>query len=63
MDTLKLWFERDIRLLQWSEVEKRVDQPHVAEIRFSTDRFFATANRMPTLLPMNSPTGPGTHPA
>lgn len=42
MDMLKLWFERDIRLVSWVEVEKRVEQPLVAEIRFSTDRFTYT---------------------
>ena len=42
IDNLKRWFERDIRLATWREVEAIVDQPHVAEIRFSTDRFTYT---------------------
>lgn len=42
MDMLKQWFERDIRLTTWAEVEKLVEQPLVAEIRFSTDLFTYT---------------------
>lgn len=42
IETLKLWFERDIRHSTWRNVDKLVDQPHVAEIRFSTDRFTYT---------------------
>lgn len=42
MDMLRQWFERDIRLATWAEVEKLVEQPLVAEIRFSTDQFTYT---------------------
>jgi len=42
MELLKKWVERDIRLVTWYQVEKLVEQPRVAEIRFSTDRFTYT---------------------
>ena len=39
IDELKAWFERDVHLMSWREVETVVDQPSVAEVRFSTGRF------------------------
>ena len=39
IDNLKDWFERDVEFVTWREVEAVVDQPSVAEIRFSTGRF------------------------
>lgn len=39
IDELKAWFERDVHMMTWREVEAIVDQPRVAEIRFSTERF------------------------
>jgi hypothetical protein len=42
MELLRQWFERDVRLVTWSEVEKLVEQSLVAEIRFSTERFTYT---------------------
>lgn len=39
IDELKAWFERDVHMMTWREVEAVVDQPSVAEIRFSTGRF------------------------
>ena len=39
IDELKGWFERDVHWMAWREVEAVVDQPCVAEIRFSTGRF------------------------
>lgn len=42
IDKLKDWFERDVHLMSWREVETVVDQPCVAEVRFSTGRFSYT---------------------
>lgn len=39
LDSLRLWFERDIRVAGWRDVETVVDQPNVAEIHFSTKRY------------------------
>ena len=39
---MRQWFERDVDFLTWREVETVVDQPCVAEVRFSTGRFSYT---------------------
>ena len=39
IDNLKDWFERDVDFMTLREVEAVVDQPSVAEVRFSTGRF------------------------
>jgi hypothetical protein len=42
LDSLKQWFNRDIRQVTWREVDTIVDQPSVAEIRSSTKSFVYT---------------------
>ena len=42
IDNLKDWFERDVDFMTLREVEAVVDQPSVAEVRFSTGRFIYT---------------------
>ena len=42
IEELKAWFERDVHMMTWREVEAVVDQPSVAEVRFSTGRFVYT---------------------
>jgi hypothetical protein len=48
INSLKLWFERDIRHATWRDVETLVDQPSVAEIRFATKyyRYTITADEL-----------------
>lgn len=42
IEEIRRWFERDVDFLTWREVEAVVDQPSVAEIRFSMGRFSYT---------------------